>query len=80
MRRRAAAAVVGLVAAISLMGPAAAQPLCAGDDELFFVCVDPTGSSITRCIYAGPPPCHPVTVPVPTVWCGGNLIMCPAWG
>ncbi len=73
MRLKIAAAIVGAAATMALAGPAAAQPLCAGDDELFFVCVDPTGSSITRCIYAGPPPCTPVTIPIPTAWCGGDL-------
>lgn len=73
MRLRAAAAAVGAVAAIAMAGPAGAQPLCAGEDTLFYVCTDPTGSGHTVCIYAGPPPCTPVTIPIPTVWCGGNL-------
>ena len=76
MRLRAAAAVVGAVATIAMAGPAAAQPLCAGEDSIFFVCVDPTGSSKTVCIYAGPPPCTPVTIPIPTAWCGGSFISC----
>ena len=73
MRLRMAAAVVGAVATIAMAGPAAAQPLCAGEDEIFFVCADPTGSGHTVCIYAGPPPCTPVTIPIPTAWCGGTL-------
>ena len=73
MRLRAAAAVVGAVATIAMAGPAAAQPLCAGEASLLYVCVDPTGSSKTVCIYAGPPPCTPVTIPIPTWWCGGVL-------
>ncbi len=73
MRRKAAAAVVGLVAALSMAAPAAAQPLCAGEQSIFYVCVDPTGSSHTLCVYAGPPPCHPVTIPIPTVWCGPHI-------
>lgn len=73
MRWRAAAAAVGVVAAIAMAGPAAAQPQCVGEDEVFFLCVDPTGSSHTICVYSGPPPCTPVTIPIPTAWCGGNL-------
>ena len=76
MRLRMAAAVVGAVATIVTAGPAAAQPLCVGEQTLFFQCVDPTGSSITVCVYAGPPPCRPVTIPIPTTWCGGTLISC----
>ena len=78
MRSRVAAAVVGAVAMLVMTaGPAAAQPLCAGEETVFFVCVDPTGSSKTVCIYAGPPPCTPVTIPIPTAWCGGDLtVLC----
>lgn len=76
MRFRAAAVAVGAVAAISFGGPAAAQPLCAGEDSIFYVCVNPTGDSHTVCVYAGPPPCHPVTIPIPTWWCGGTFIDC----
>ena len=72
MRLRAAAAAVGAVATIAIAGPAAAQPLCAGE-EVAYVCVDPSGSSKTVCIYAGPPPCTPVTIPIPTAWCGGIM-------
>ncbi len=72
MGLRAAAAVVGAVATIAMAGSAAAQPLCVGE-EAFYVCVDPTGSSRTVCIYAGPPPCTPVTIPIPTAWCEENL-------
>lgn len=76
MRLKAAAAAVGAVAAIMTAGPASAQPLCAGEHSIFYVCVDPTGDSRTVCIYAGPPPCQPVTVPIPTAWCGGTFIDC----
>jgi hypothetical protein len=76
MRLRAAAAVVGAVAMLVTAGPATAQPLCVGEDNVAYVCVDPTGSSKTVCIYAGPPPCRPVTIPIPTWWCGG-VIACP---
>lgn len=73
MRFKAAAVALGAVATIAMAGPAAAEPLCAGEDTVFFLCVDPSGSSATFCIYAGPPPCRPVTVPIPTAWCGGEL-------
>ena len=78
MRSRAAAAVVGVVAMLVMTaGPAAAQPLCVGEDDTAYVCVDPSGSSKTVCIYAGPPPCTPVTIPIPTAWCGGILaVLC----
>lgn len=72
MRFRMAAAVVGAVGMIAMAGPAAAQPLCAGEESAY-VCVDPSGSSKTVCIYAGPPPCTPVTIPIPTLYCGGSL-------
>lgn len=73
MRLRAAAAAVGVVATIALAGPAAAQPLCVGEQGVFALCVDPTGSGRTVCIYAGPPPCMQVTIPIPTWWCEGSL-------
>jgi hypothetical protein len=76
MRLRVLAAGVGAVAAMVWTGPAGASPLCAGEHDIFALCVDPTGSSRTVCIYAGPPPCRPVTVPIPTAWCEGALLNC----
>ena len=70
---RAVAAAVGAVTAILTAGPAGAAPLCVGEHSLAVFCVDPEGSSKTVCIYAGPPPCTPVTIPIPTSWCGGIL-------
>ena len=75
MRRRAALVVAGLAvgATMAMAPPAAAQMLCFGPSSAF-VCVDPTGGTpITECIYAGPPPCHPVSVPTPWWGCGGML-------
>lgn len=75
MRSRAALWVAGLAvgATMAMAPPAAAQPLCAGPST-FYVCVDPTGGTpITECIYLGPPPCYPVSVPTPTAWCEENL-------
>ena len=74
MKRRAALLVTGLAAAatMAMAPPAAAQTLCFGPSA-FFLCVDPTGGgSIDECIYVGPPPCKPVSVPVPRVYCGSN--------
>ena len=86
MKRRSALLVTGLaaVAAMAVAPPASAQTLCFGPSTAY-VCVDPTGGTpIDQCIYAGPPPCHPVSVPTPDAWCGGNL-RCPildilGWG
>lgn len=81
MRRRAALLVASLAvgATVAIASPAAAQPLCFGPSTAY-VCVDPTGGNpINECIYAGPPPCHPVSVPTPDAWCGGRLaLICPA--
>ncbi|MDQ4124724.1 MAG: hypothetical protein M3134_03870 [Actinomycetota bacterium] len=56
--------------------PAQAQTtVCAGTSNTVFVCTNPTGGTvITDCVYLGPPPCMPVTVPGPTLSCGGDLI------
>ena len=75
MRRRSALVVAGLAvgATMAMAPPAAAQTLCFGPSSMY-VCVDPTGGDpIDECIYAGPPPCHPVSVPTPRIWCGGML-------
>ncbi|MDQ4124722.1 MAG: hypothetical protein M3134_03860 [Actinomycetota bacterium] len=75
MRRKAALFSAGLVAAatMAVTPPAAAQTLCFGP-SFSYVCVNPTGGApIEECIYAGPPPCHPVSVPTPLIWCGGAL-------
>lgn len=80
MKRRAALLVTAVAAGatIATAQPASAQALCFGPSTLYY-CVDPTGGEpIEECIYAGPPPCHPVSVPTPRIWCGGSLnpVMC----
>lgn len=78
MRHKTALAGVALAvsAAFGIASPASAQPLCFGPSTAY-VCTDPTGGDpIEECIYAGPPPCQPVSVPTPDFWCGGNL-RCP---
>ena len=75
MRRKTTLLGIGLAvtAVLSIGSPASAQTLCFGPSTAY-VCVDPTGGTpINQCIYAGPPPCHPVSVPRPLVWCGGDL-------
>lgn len=74
MRRRTTVLGIGLAvtATFGISSPASAQPLCFGPSTAY-ACADPTGSSTTQCIYAGPPPCHTVTVPLPTTYCGGWL-------
>jgi hypothetical protein len=69
--------VAGLIAGATLaVTPAAsAAPLCVGTQSTFVQCVDPTGGRpIQDCIYVGPPPCIPVSVPTPYVYClGGDI-------
>ena len=75
MKRKGTLLVLGLAASatVAMAQPAAAQPLCFGPSRTY-VCIDPTGGDpIQECIFAGPPPCHPVSVPTPVIWCGGNL-------
>ena len=72
-----AAAVLGVSSAASAaacFGTSAAavcvEPANAPD-------VDPRGSSITQCVYAGGDECENVTIPVPTVELGsGPLVYC----
>ena len=56
--------------------PAMAQTtVCAGTTGTFVVCTDPIGGTVTSdCVYLGPPPCMWVTIPGPTLSCGGPLI------
>lgn len=77
MRRRATLFGAGLMVAgmLALAPPASAQTICAGTQRTVFVCTDPLGGTvITDCVFVGPPPCIPVTVPGPTLSCGGDLI------
>lgn len=78
MRKRATLFGAGLMLAGSVMAAAPAQAqttVCAGTASTVFVCTDPTGgTAYTDCVYVGPPPCTTVTVPGPTLSCGGALI------
>ena len=71
MRRRATLFGAGLLAAGSVFVTAApAQAACFGTTNTVIVCVDPTGSTLYEdCAVIIEPPCHPVSVPGPKVWC-----------
>lgn len=78
MRARTAAKLgAGALVLGSLFVAAPAQasiPICAGTQATVVLCVDPTGGTLySDCIYAGPPPCIWVTVPGPTIQCGGDI-------
>lgn len=77
MRRKATLVGAVLTAAGSLFVAAPAQasiPVCAGTQATVVLCVDPTGGTLySDCIYAGSPPCTTVTVPGPTIQCGGDI-------
>lgn len=62
-------------ASMAAMPSASAQvPVCAGTDNTIVLCVDPTGGTpIGDCVYVGPPPCMPVSIPTPSITCGGRL-------
>lgn len=78
MRKRATLFGAGLMMAGSILtaAPAMAQTtVCVGTTSTVYVCSDPTGGTVASdCVYVGPPPCMPVTVPGPTLGCGGALI------
>jgi hypothetical protein len=96
VRRPVVLSLAVAVAGLGALGAnaASAATVCAGTAETFAACatpnpgalpsVNPTGSSISDCVYAGPPPCVPVSVPVPTtspgtgfplsVRCGGPIV------
>ena len=70
--RRALVLGAGLALALSVAAPAMAQELCAGTTGTVYVCTDPTGRTlISDCVYLGDPTCQQVTVPGPTLTCGG---------
>jgi hypothetical protein len=74
MARKVFSIGAGLLLAASLAVPAGATEVCAGTQSTQYFCVDPTGGDpIDDCIYVGPPPCIPVSVPTPSVRCGGDL-------
>lgn len=78
MRKRATLFGAGVLMAgtIFTASPAMAQTtVCAGTAGTVVVCTNPTGGTVTSdCVYLGPPPCMNVTVPGPTLSCGGALI------
>jgi hypothetical protein len=74
MRRAAILLGAGLLLTAASAVPASAAPVCAGTQNTVVLCVDPTaGTLYSDCVYVGPPPCIPVTVPGPTIQCGGNI-------
>ncbi|HEX2057282.1 MAG TPA: hypothetical protein VHI71_02840 [Actinomycetota bacterium] len=75
LKRTLAGAALVAGAALAPAAPAHASiPLCAGTQNTIVVCVDPTGGILYQdCVYAGPPPCTPVSIPGPTIQCGGNI-------
>jgi hypothetical protein len=76
MRRRIFSIGVALLLTAGLASPAGAAEteVCAGTQQLWYVCVDPTGGEpIEDCVYVGPPPCIPVSVPTPSKRCGGAI-------
>ena len=66
--------VVLAVVAGSLGIAPAASAACVGTAATVVVCVNPTGGTLyTDCVYVVNPPCIPVTVPGPTLACGGAI-------
>lgn len=77
MKKKASLTCGGVLVAASMavMPSASAQaPVCAGTENTIVVCVDTTGGTpITDCVYVGPPPCMPVSIPTPSIDCAGRL-------
>ena len=66
------AAVAGIVASIGMAGPATANPICVGTQQTAGLCFVITDKpTYEDCVYLGPPPCIPVSVPGKDVDCGG---------
>ncbi len=62
-------------ATLAVMPSASAQTVCVGTTATIYQCVDPTGGEpIEDCVYIVIPPCHPVSVPTPYVYCTGGKI------
>ena len=78
MRKRATlfGASVFIAGSLFTAAPAMAQTtVCAGTANTAVVCTDPTGGTVASdCVYLGPPPCTWVTIPGPTLSCGGALL------
>lgn len=82
MRRKILTLGAGLMLAAGMAAPASADPLCGGTASTIVVCVDPTGGTpINDCVYVGPPPCVPVSIPTPSFGCGGAMgaKLCASW-
>ena len=77
MRRKATLFGAGVMAAGSLFVAAPAQaaaPVCAGTQNTIVLCVDPVGRTwYEDCVYLGSSWCVVVTVPGPTIQCGGDI-------
>ncbi|MFN2587999.1 MAG: hypothetical protein ABR613_07775 [Actinomycetota bacterium] len=77
MTRKTMLWIAGLIAGASMAvsPPASAQTVCVGTTGTIYQCVDPTGGEpIEDCVYIVFPPCHPVSVPTPHVYCTGGAI------
>lgn len=66
--------MLGVIAASLGIAPAAFGA-CAGTQNTVVICVEPTGQTIySDCVYyVIKPGCIPVSVPGPTIQCGGNI-------
>ena len=75
MRRRWALLGAGLMVAGSTLAVASpAHAACLGTTNTIIVCVDPTGGTLYEdCAVIVEPPCQPVVVPGPVVWCEGAM-------
>jgi hypothetical protein len=75
MRRKATLFGAGLMAmgGVFAMAPPALAA-CVGTTGTIIVCVDPTGRTLYEdCVMVVDPPCKPVSVPGPSVWCEGAM-------
>jgi hypothetical protein len=78
--QRRAKFLVGIavvLGALGIAGPAHAEN-CVGTQNIFMICVEPTGGELYRdCIYTGGDTCEEVVVPGPVVTrCGNTQISC----
>lgn len=79
MQRRMKLVLVSVLAlsTLGLAGPARAE-VCAGTQNIFHICVEPTGGTLYEdCVYVVDPQCIYVRVPGPVVTrCGNTQISC----
>ncbi len=74
MRRKTMIFATGLLVAGSMAIATPAHANCVGTERTVVVCVNPTGGVLYEdCVHVVIPPCHPVTVPGPTIACGGDI-------